>query len=164
MRQEDGIDTSRFDRADPPLPPRPTAALPGSEEKLRAFEERLRRGQSLFHPDDPREPRPHLGRGPRANLRLHQEYAMRRNDNHDPDPLMLTSHQVARRLSTCVRTVFRMVEAGEFPQPVRMSRKWVRWATADVEQWIREQIAQTRAQAAAKAARIVEARAQAVAS
>lgn len=33
--------------------PTPTAALPGSEEKMRVLEERALRGEALFHPDDP---------------------------------------------------------------------------------------------------------------
>lgn len=30
----------------------PTSALPGSEEKIRVFEERVARGEDIFHPDD----------------------------------------------------------------------------------------------------------------
>jgi hypothetical protein len=32
--------------------PEPTAALPGTPEKVRVLEERARRRQQLFHPDD----------------------------------------------------------------------------------------------------------------
>jgi hypothetical protein len=35
-----------------PLPEFPTMALPGSEEKVQVLEERARRRQALFHPDD----------------------------------------------------------------------------------------------------------------
>lgn len=34
------------------LPPTPTDALPGSEEKIQILAERARLGQQLFHPDD----------------------------------------------------------------------------------------------------------------
>ncbi len=36
----------------PPLPALPTRALPGTPEKLAILEERARRRQSLWHPDD----------------------------------------------------------------------------------------------------------------
>jgi hypothetical protein len=35
-----------------PLPPAPTSAVPGSEEKIAILEERARNRQSLWHPDD----------------------------------------------------------------------------------------------------------------
>ena len=37
-----------------PVPPRPTAAMPGSAEKLAVLEERARMKLSLWHPDDAR--------------------------------------------------------------------------------------------------------------
>lgn len=36
----------------PRLPPEPTTALPGSEEKIEVLAERARLGVSLWHPDD----------------------------------------------------------------------------------------------------------------
>jgi plasmid stabilization system protein ParE len=38
---------------EPPLPP-PTAARPGSEEKIDILTRRLERGEALFHPADER--------------------------------------------------------------------------------------------------------------
>ena len=35
-----------------PLPPEPTQAQPGSEEKVRVLEQRRRDGYALWHPDD----------------------------------------------------------------------------------------------------------------
>jgi hypothetical protein len=32
--------------------PEPTTARPGSEEKIRVFQERLAKGEDLYHPDD----------------------------------------------------------------------------------------------------------------
>ena len=52
------------------------------------------------------------------------------------NPELLTSRQVASRLSVSVRTIWRLVAAGKFPQPVRYSRKLVRWKTADVRRYI----------------------------
>ncbi len=54
------------------------------------------------------------------------------------DPELLTSHQVARRLSLSVRTLWRLVRAGKFPQPIRYNRKLVRWKTVDVIRYIAE--------------------------
>jgi predicted DNA-binding transcriptional regulator AlpA len=53
-------------------------------------------------------------------------------------PDLLTSHQVADRLSISVRTLWRMVRAGTFPQPIRYNRKLVRWKTTDVVRYIAE--------------------------
>src|SRR5262245_43581815 len=54
------------------------------------------------------------------------------------NPELLTSHQVACRLSLSVRTLWRLVRAGKFPQPIRYNRKLVRWKTADVARYIAE--------------------------
>ena len=51
-------------------------------------------------------------------------------------PELMTSQQVAGRLSVSVRTLWRLVAAGKFPQPVRYNRKLVRWKTADVTRYI----------------------------
>ncbi len=51
--------TSKFGRRGPgnfhgnvPLPPFPTAALPGSPEKIAILEQRAQQRQELFHPED----------------------------------------------------------------------------------------------------------------
>ncbi len=49
---------------------------------------------------------------------------------------LMTSQQVAEKLAVSVRTVWRLVAAGKFPQPVRYNRKLVRWKTADVSRYI----------------------------
>jgi excisionase family DNA binding protein len=51
-------------------------------------------------------------------------------------PELMTSQQVAERLSVSVRTLWRLVAAGKFPQPVRYNRKLVRWKTVDVTRYI----------------------------
>lgn len=51
-------------------------------------------------------------------------------------PELMTSQQVAERLSVSVRTLWRLVAAGKFPQPVRYNRKLVRWKTTDVSRYI----------------------------
>jgi excisionase family DNA binding protein len=49
---------------------------------------------------------------------------------------LLTSQDVAERLSISVRTLQRMVARGEFPRPIRFSRKWVRWKRSDVDTYL----------------------------
>ena len=46
---------------------------------------------------------------------------------------MLTITQVAERLNVSTRSVWRMVKKNEIPQPVRYTRKMVRWRVADLE-------------------------------
>ena len=52
------------------------------------------------------------------------------------DQDLLTSQQVADRLAVSVRTLWRLIARGEFPQPIRYNRKLVRWKSGDVEQYI----------------------------
>ena len=51
-------------------------------------------------------------------------------------PELLTSQQVAEKLSVSVRTVWRLVASGRFPQPVRYNRKLVRWKNSEVMRYI----------------------------
>ena len=51
-------------------------------------------------------------------------------------PELLTSQQVAERLSVSVRTLWRLVASGKFPQPIRYNRKLVRWKAADLNRYI----------------------------
>jgi len=54
------------------------------------------------------------------------------------EPGFLTSSQVAEKLAMSVRTLWRLVAAGKFPQPVRYNRKLVRWKAEAVEAYIRD--------------------------
>jgi predicted DNA-binding transcriptional regulator AlpA len=49
---------------------------------------------------------------------------------------LLTSQHVADRLAVSVRTLWRLVKRGEFPQPIRYNRKLVRWKSGDVQRYI----------------------------
>jgi predicted DNA-binding transcriptional regulator AlpA len=53
-----------------------------------------------------------------------------------PGADLVTSRQVAQRLAMSVRTLWRLVAAGKFPQPVRYNRKLVRWKSIDVDRYI----------------------------
>ena len=50
---------------------------------------------------------------------------------------LLTAKDVARRLSIGVRTLWRLVAQKRLPQPIRYTRKLVRWKTSDIEQYVR---------------------------
>ena len=49
---------------------------------------------------------------------------------------LLTAQEVADRLSIGVRTLWRLVAQQKLPQPVRYSRKLVRWKSADIDRYI----------------------------
>jgi predicted DNA-binding transcriptional regulator AlpA len=49
---------------------------------------------------------------------------------------LLSSQQVAKRLSTSTRTLWRLVAEGKFPRPLRYNKKLVRWKSADVDRYI----------------------------
>ena len=53
-----------------------------------------------------------------------------------PGADLVTSRQVAQRLAMSVRTLWRLVAAGKFPQPVRYNRKLVRWKSIDIDRYI----------------------------
>jgi predicted DNA-binding transcriptional regulator AlpA len=49
---------------------------------------------------------------------------------------LLTARDVACRLSIGVRTLWRLVAQKRLPQPIRYTRKLVRWKTADIDSYI----------------------------
>ena len=48
----------------------------------------------------------------------------------------LSPAELAKRLNVSRRTVFRFVSAGKLPQPLRLSKRTVRWRWADVEAFL----------------------------
>ena len=54
-------------------------------------------------------------------------------------PELLTAQAVAAVLMISVRTVWRMVERGQFIQPIRWNRKLIRWPAPLVRAWVEEQ-------------------------
>ena len=48
---------------------------------------------------------------------------------------MLTVHDVARMLNCSVRTVYRLVDSGRMPRPVKLGAL-VRWPREAIEHWI----------------------------
>ena len=53
-----------------------------------------------------------------------------------PRPLMLSVNEVAEQLSVSIRTVWRMVEEKRLPEPIRYSRKLVRWRMSDLQKYV----------------------------
>lgn len=51
---------------------------------------------------------------------------------------MLNTAQVSHLLSVSRWTLGRMVDAGKFPQPIRISRKTLRWSEETIQKWIAE--------------------------
>jgi excisionase family DNA binding protein len=49
---------------------------------------------------------------------------------------LLSPHEVANRLSIASSTLWRMVARGQFPQPIRFSRRLVRWKTRDLQAYL----------------------------
>ncbi len=53
--------------------------------------------------------------------------------------LLVTATQVAEMMVISKRTLWRLVEKKQFPQPIRYNRMLVRWRRADVEKYIAEE-------------------------
>lgn len=49
---------------------------------------------------------------------------------------LLTARQVADRLCVSIRTLYRLLDRGELPQPVRYTRKLVRWKRSDIDRYL----------------------------
>jgi excisionase family DNA binding protein len=54
----------------------------------------------------------------------------------EPPPDLLTAQEVARRLSISVRTLYRLVQAGRVPTPMRFNRKLIRWRARDIDRLV----------------------------
>jgi len=44
--------------------------------------------------------------------------------------------ELAKRLGISRRTLFRLVSAGRLPEPVRLTKRTIRWEWAAVQQWL----------------------------
>ena len=49
---------------------------------------------------------------------------------------LLTAREVAARLSISCRTIYRLMQRQQFPPPVRVGRRGVRWKTTDVQRYL----------------------------
>ena len=48
-------------------------------------------------------------------------------------PDLIPAKEVARRLSIAVRTLYRLVQRGQMPRPIRFNRKLVLWRVDQIE-------------------------------
>ena len=51
------------------------------------------------------------------------------------DPELLDARALARRWSTSVRTLRRLIAGGGAPRPVRISARVIRWRLSEVRRW-----------------------------
>ena len=52
------------------------------------------------------------------------------------DVELVSAEQLAKRLSVSRRTVFRLTSAGKLPQPIRLSKRTVRWDWQAVQEFL----------------------------
>lgn len=53
-----------------------------------------------------------------------------------PRDRLLTRPQVEERVGLTVTTIYRKMRDGSFPEPVRISKRAVRWHESEIEAWI----------------------------
>ena len=65
--------------------------------------------------------------------------------------LLLTVQDVAEALHVARSTVYKLIQSGEFPKPIKLGKKSIRWRPSAVESYItkleREQFGETETQA-----------------
>jgi prophage regulatory protein len=67
-----------------------------------------------------------------------------RGNDRNPQPLhavqladaLLRIKTVTHACGVSAATIYRMIAAGEFPEPVRLGKRCTRWKAADVRAWI----------------------------
>jgi prophage regulatory protein len=52
------------------------------------------------------------------------------------DMQMLTCRDLQELLKISKATIYRWVEAGEFPKPLHLGASMVRWRSTDIEKWL----------------------------
>lgn len=48
---------------------------------------------------------------------------------------LLRRPEVERRIGLARSSIYRMMEAGEFPRPIRIGRRAVAWRASDLDRW-----------------------------
>lgn len=59
---------------------------------------------------------------------------------HSPPMRFLRAPDVIERVGLSRRTFFKLVQAGQFPDPVRPSPKTVAWLESEVEAWMKRKV------------------------
>ena len=52
---------------------------------------------------------------------------------------LITCRDLQARVSLGRSTIYRLVAAGQFPQPVKIGGKAVRWVSKEIDAWVTEQ-------------------------
>ena len=55
---------------------------------------------------------------------------------HDTDTRLLTRAEVEKRCGLGTSTVYRLMAAGHFPAPLRLTPGAVRWRSDEIDEWI----------------------------
>ena len=95
-------------------------------------------------PAQPRRRKP-ATRARSSRRRRRRSRPMRQRPESTSAPIrFLRISEVAARTGLSRTTIYDWAADGRFPRPVRLSPRAVRWIEADVEEWIRERIAESR--------------------
>ena len=54
----------------------------------------------------------------------------------DPTDRLLRRAEVEARTGLSTTTIYRMMREGQFPVPVKISKKAVRWPASEIEAWL----------------------------
>lgn len=58
-------------------------------------------------------------------------------------PPLIDIKKVKALLSVSTATIYRWIESGEFPKPIKLSANCVRWKQVDIEQWLQGRMAES---------------------
>ena len=50
---------------------------------------------------------------------------------------LLTRHQVEKKLQLTTSTIYRLMRAGQLPEPIKLGNKVVRWHAGELDEWLR---------------------------
>lgn len=54
----------------------------------------------------------------------------------NPEPTMLKIREVMARVGLARPTLYRMMQAGTFPKPIKVTSHAARWPVAEVDAWL----------------------------
>lgn len=61
-----------------------------------------------------------------------------KSESETPEKLW-TQEQLAEHIGVHPKTITRWVESGDFPQPIRLGRRVLRWQDATINKWLQKQ-------------------------
>ena len=56
---------------------------------------------------------------------------------HLPDQLLLDLHQVKQLLQMSRSSIYAAIADGDFPRPIRVQRRGVRWFANEIDDWVK---------------------------